>query len=104
MFGGLGVGKFFSSQVHSFVVGLVDELPSERYSDEEEAAGFPEIGRVFGFYATMDAVARYVIEADKSVLKWNVREFYTKLKYMAWMKHAVKEHQRLLAEKNKAST
>ena len=80
---------------------LADELPTQEYSPEEEAAGFRRISETFGFYATMDNIARYLGVSDKEVLKLTVNEFYTKVKYLAWRAHAQKELQNILNQKAK---
>ena len=100
--GGHVCGKFFSGQVLEFTKRLADELPAQEYTNEEVEAGFKTIAETFGFYATLDNIARYVGQADKEVLKWNVNEFYTKVKYLAWRAHAQREYQAILNKKNKS--
>ena len=80
---------------------LADELPPQEYTPEEEAAGFRGISETFGFYATMDNIARYLGVSDKEVLKLSVNDFYTKVKYLAWRAHAQKELQNILNTKSK---
>ena len=99
MFGGHGSRIFFSGKVLEFVKRLNDELPPSEYTYEEEASGFQRLNKAFGFYGTLDFIARYVNQTDKEVLKWNVNEFYTKLKFLSWKAHAQKEYSRLMQEK-----
>ena len=75
---------------------LVDELPPQEFTIQEEKAGFPQLFETFGFYATMDSVARYVGKDDEEVLKWSVNKFYTKLKWMAWQSYTQKEYQKIM--------
>ena len=90
--GGHECGKFFSGQVLEYSKRLADELPTQEYTDAEEQAGFKRISETFGFYATMDNIARYVGEDDEEVLKWSVNKFYTKVKYLAWRADAQSQH------------
>ena len=97
--GGHECWLFFSGKVLEYAKRLVDELPAQEYTNEEEKAGFPQIYETFGFYATMDTIARYVGKDDEEVLKWSVNKFYTKLKFIAWRSHAQKEYQRIMSKK-----
>lgn len=100
--GGHECGKFFSSQVLEYSKRLADELPTQEYTNEEEQAGFKRISETFGFYATMDNIARYVGEDDETVLKWSVNKFYTKVKYLAWRADAQRKYQDILNKKSKS--
>ena len=99
MYGGHGGRFFFSSQVLEYAKRLVDELPPQEYTTEEEQAGFRTLGETFGFYATLDSVARYVGKDDEEVLKWSVNRFYLKLKLISWRAHFQKEYQRIMNNK-----
>jgi len=101
--GGHVGGVFFSSKVSGYAVRIVDELPSQGYTSEEEQAGFKQINETFGFYATLDTIARYVGQSDKEVLKWSVNEFYNKLKLLSWRAHAQKEYHRIMNSQNNQS-
>ena len=99
MYGGHGCRFFFSGKVLEYAKRLVDELPAQEYTTEEEQAGFKQLGETFGFYATLDGVARYVGKDDEEVLKWSVNKFYTKLKLIAWRAYYQKEYQRIMNNK-----
>lgn len=96
MLGGHGGRLFFSGQVLEYSKRLVDELPTQEYTIEEQQAGFEEISKAFGFYATLDSIARYVNEPDESVIKWSVIKFYSKLKLLAWKEDAKKKYRKIL--------
>ena len=81
---------FFYSQVRKYKEGLANELPVSDYSAEEETAGFKRLNETFGFYATLDNIARYLGCSDQEALRLTVREFYTKVKYLAWRSHCQK--------------
>ena len=99
MHGGHGGRLFFSGQVLKYANKLHDELPQEGYTFEEEEAGFESLAKAFGFYSTLDNIARYVGQTDKEVLKWSTNEFYTKLKLLAWRAHAQKKYGEIMANK-----
>jgi len=99
MRGGHECRVFFSGQVLKYAQRLVDELPPQEYTAEEEKAGFPKLYEAFGFYATLDSVARYVGKDDEEVLKWSVDRFYTKLKFISWRAHFQKEYHRIVNKK-----
>lgn len=99
--GGHECGKFFSSQVSKYSKWLADELPAQEYTNEEEQAGFKRISEAFGFYATMDNIARYVGESDETVMRWSVNKFYAKVRYLAWRADAQRKYQDILNKKNK---
>jgi hypothetical protein len=81
---------------------LADELPPQEYTAEETQAGFIEFSKAFGFYATLDNIARYLGISDKEALKLSVDEFYMKVKYLAWRAHTQKEYQRILNKDSKS--
>ena len=97
--GGHECGEFFYGQVLKFNKWIADELPPQEYSPEEEAAGFRGISEAFGFYATLDNIARYMGLTEEEALKLTVNQFYTKVKYLAWRSHAQKELQRILSQR-----
>ena len=55
----MSAGTFYS-QVRKYKEGLADELPVSNYTSEEEAAGFKRLNETFGFYATLDNIARAI--------------------------------------------
>lgn len=97
--GGHGGRAFFSGQVSKYADELATNLPDDGYTAEEERAGFPQIMEAFGFYATLDTVARYVGQDDEDVKNWSVIRFFNKLKFIAWRSHAQKEYQKEMAKK-----
>lgn len=99
MSGGHECRAFFFSKVTEFANWLAGELPNEGYTDEEVEAGFKRLSMAFGFYATLDHVARYVGKADEEVILWPLGQFYTKLRFLAWRAHAQKEYSKLLNKK-----
>lgn len=99
MRGGHECGAFFYAQLSEFKRKLADELPVSEYTPEEEEAGFRRISEAFGFYGTLDKVARYLGCSDKEALRLTVNEFYTKLKYLAWMADAQKQYREILNKK-----
>ena len=91
------VGRiFFSRQILEYAHGVFNSLPESEYTTEEEAAGFRQINETFGFYGTLDSVARYVNQPDKEVLKWSADEFYNKLKLISWRSHTQKKYQEIM--------
>lgn len=101
MHGGHGGRLFFYGQVTEFAKQLINELPQAEYSNEEKEAGFEEIAEAFGFYATLDNIARYVGQDDDIVIKWPLGKFYTKLKLLAWRADATKKYREIMDRKNK---
>jgi hypothetical protein len=102
MCGGHVCRLFFSRQVLEYAHRAADSLPESGYTTEEEEAGFKKINETFGFYGTLDSVARYVNQSDKEVLKWSADDFYNKLKLMAWRAHAQKRYSEIMNAKNKS--
>jgi hypothetical protein len=100
MYGGHVSRAFFSGQCIEFDKWFRDELPPQEYSNEETEAGFQKLNETFGFYATLDMIARYVGEDDERLVKkWSVMRFYTKVRYLAWRAHTQKEYSRLMEKK-----
>lgn len=97
--GGAGSRNFFSNQVHEYSNRLVDELPETKYTADEEEAGFKRLSETFGFYASLDNIARYVGQTDQEVLKWSVNEYYTKLKLLSWRADAQRKYQDIMKNK-----
>lgn len=101
MRGGHECGDFFYGQVRRFKAWLADELPVSEYSPDEEAAGFRRISETFGFYSTLDKIARYLGCSDQQALRLSVNEFYTKVRYLAHLAKAQKEYNDILNAKSK---
>ena len=99
MHGGHECRQFFSGQFIEHNKRITAELPPQELSQEEIDAGVADISKAFGFYATMDNIARYVGADDKEVLNWSVNRFYTKVKYLAWRAHAQKRLSEILKDK-----
>lgn len=100
--GGHECGYFFYAQVRKYKEELANELPVSNYTSEEEAAGFKRLNETFGFYATLDNIARYLGCSDQEALRLSVREFYTKVKFLAWRAHCQKEYNEILNKKSKS--
>jgi len=96
--GGAECRAFFSRQAVEFANGLTDELPVMGLTEEEMAAGWEDFFKAFGFYGTLDRVARYVGQDDEVVAKWSVRRFYTKLKLLSWRAYYEKRYQKILKD------
>ena len=90
---------FFFNKVSEYSDRLRNELPETSYTAQEEEAGFMELSQTFGFYQTLDTVARYVGEDDEQVLKWSTSRFYNKLKLLAWRAHVQNKYQKIVSKK-----
>jgi hypothetical protein len=98
--GGHECRGFFSGQVSKFRERFADELPPTETTPEESEAGFGKVSEAFGFYGTLDLVAKYVGQDEERLVKtWDVNRFYTKLKWMAWNEYTKKKYAEIMRDK-----
>ena len=100
MRGGHRYGEFFFISAAEYITTFQESLPDPDPSVEEVNSGLTRLSEDFGFYATLVNITGGVAtEMERVCQEWSAREFYHLVRYRSFESHALKEYQRLIANK-----